>query len=376
MCHRHPGDLLLDGAVREDLGAELGAPGGVLHRLLDHLGHGAGEGGAHAEPAAVQDLHGDLEAVADVAEHVLHRDGHVVEVDLGRVGRLDAHLLLRRAARQAAERALHDERGHLVLRGVRLRVGDGRLGEHGEHLGDPAVRDPDLGAVEHVVLAVGGEFGARPDRAGVAARGGLRQRERRDPLSGGQVRQVLLLLRLVPADEDPLVADGLVRAAEDADAEVALAHLLADPGVLRVGQPEAAVLLRHLHPERAHLLHALDHVVGHPLLAVQPQGVDALLEELLRRGHQQPQGVHLVVGEDARVGERLLRLDHAAEDVLHEGLGVHHGTGLRTLRLLCRLRRRRRGLRGEAPGPPREGHRRRRRPRHARQEHREVSLRH
>ena len=54
--HRHPGYLLLDGAVGVDLGAELGPPGGVGDRLRDDLPHGAGQGGAHPEAAVVQDL--------------------------------------------------------------------------------------------------------------------------------------------------------------------------------------------------------------------------------------------------------------------------------------------------------------------------------
>ena len=41
--HGHPGQLLLDGAVGVDLGAELGPLGGVLHRLLDDGALGAWE---------------------------------------------------------------------------------------------------------------------------------------------------------------------------------------------------------------------------------------------------------------------------------------------------------------------------------------------
>ena len=54
--HAHARDLLLDGAVRVDLGAELGPSGGVGDRLRNDLPHGAGQGGAHPEAAVVQDL--------------------------------------------------------------------------------------------------------------------------------------------------------------------------------------------------------------------------------------------------------------------------------------------------------------------------------
>ena len=56
MHHAHAGDLLLDGAVGMDLGAELRPAGGEGDGLRDVLLHRAGERGAHAEAAVVQDL--------------------------------------------------------------------------------------------------------------------------------------------------------------------------------------------------------------------------------------------------------------------------------------------------------------------------------
>lgn len=67
-----------------------------------------------------------LEAVADAAQHVGGGHGHVLVVDLGGVGALDAHLVLGRARRHAAERALHDERRHLP--GPRVDTGRLRAG--------------------------------------------------------------------------------------------------------------------------------------------------------------------------------------------------------------------------------------------------------
>lgn len=66
----------------------------VTHGLADDSLHGAGERGRHAEAPVVQDVHGHLEAAAHLAQHAVGRHTHVVEVHLGRVGRLDAHLLL------------------------------------------------------------------------------------------------------------------------------------------------------------------------------------------------------------------------------------------------------------------------------------------
>ena len=50
-----------------------------------------------------------------LSNDVLQGDGGVLEVDLGRVGTLDSHLLLGRAVGHAAEGALHDEGRHLQI---------------------------------------------------------------------------------------------------------------------------------------------------------------------------------------------------------------------------------------------------------------------
>ena len=54
-------------------------------------------------------------------------------------------------------------RTDLLCGGAGLGVLDGRLGEDGEDLCDASVRDPDLGAVEDVVLAVLAQLGAGLD---------------------------------------------------------------------------------------------------------------------------------------------------------------------------------------------------------------------
>ena len=47
---------------------------------------------------------------------------------------------------------------YLVGSGAGGLIGDGRLGEDSEELSHAAVRDPDLGAVQDVVLPVGGQL--------------------------------------------------------------------------------------------------------------------------------------------------------------------------------------------------------------------------
>lgn len=68
------------------------------YSLADDALHGAGERRRHSEAAVVQDVHCHLEAAAQLAQQTVGWNAHVVKVDLGRVGRLDSHLLLWRPA--------------------------------------------------------------------------------------------------------------------------------------------------------------------------------------------------------------------------------------------------------------------------------------
>ena len=53
-------------------------------RLTHEMAQRAGDGAAHVEAAAVEDIHGDLEPAADLSEHVRHRHGRVVKVHFTR----------------------------------------------------------------------------------------------------------------------------------------------------------------------------------------------------------------------------------------------------------------------------------------------------
>lgn len=68
------------------------------HRQTHSFGHdafhGAREGGRHPEATVVQDVHGHFEAAAHFAQNAVGRHANVFEVNLGRVGCLDAHFFL------------------------------------------------------------------------------------------------------------------------------------------------------------------------------------------------------------------------------------------------------------------------------------------
>ena len=93
---------------------------------------------AELEAADVEDVEGDLVALADLAEHVLDRHLRALEDDLGGGGALDAELLLLRADRDARGGPLDEERGEVLAVD---------LGEDGEEVGEAAVRDELLRAV-------------------------------------------------------------------------------------------------------------------------------------------------------------------------------------------------------------------------------------
>ena len=122
-----------------------------------------------------------------------------------------------------AHPALDDERGDLRLRALLGRRG---AREDGEHVGEAAVGDPDLRAVEHVALAVG-EGSARVwmAAASVPARR-LGEREGGDQLAGGELGQVLALLLFGAEEQDALQADRLVRAERHRERRVEPADLL------------------------------------------------------------------------------------------------------------------------------------------------------
>ena len=75
---------------------------------------GAGEpdrAGADGEAALVDAAHGDLEALALLADAVLDRDADVVEGELAGVASADAQLALDRAGRETLHAALEHEGG-------------------------------------------------------------------------------------------------------------------------------------------------------------------------------------------------------------------------------------------------------------------------
>ncbi|CAN4021913.1 Spermidine/putrescine-binding periplasmic protein, partial [Dysosmobacter welbionis] len=188
-AHRHVGEGELGVLELADGLAELDTALGVGHGLFHGALGNAQSLGRDADAAAVQGLHGDLEALALLAQQVLLGNDAVGEHDLGGGGAVQAHLLFVLAHGEAGEAALHDEGGDAA--GALGLVGHG---EDHEHVGHVAVGDEDLGAVEDIVVAV--QLGLGLALGGVGTGVGFGQAEGADLVALGQHGQVLGLLGL------------------------------------------------------------------------------------------------------------------------------------------------------------------------------------
>jgi hypothetical protein len=111
---------------------------------VDHQLHAADAHRAEFEAADVQRVESDLVSLADFAEQILDRRSHIGKDQRRGARTLDTHLVLFSAGRQA-RLSLDDEGAELVA--VDLR-------KHDEDVGEAAVGDPHLLAVENVLRAV------------------------------------------------------------------------------------------------------------------------------------------------------------------------------------------------------------------------------
>ena len=103
---------------------------------------------------------------------------------------------------ETRRRGIDDERGQ-TLRGRRL----AGAREHDVEVGDAAVRDPGLGAVQDEAGAIG--LGGGGDRRDIGARFALGQRERRDLAAVGDPWQPGTALVLGPEQTDRAAAEPL-----------------------------------------------------------------------------------------------------------------------------------------------------------------------
>jgi hypothetical protein len=182
------------------------------------------------------------------------------------------------------------------------------LGPHHRDLGYRAVRDPELGAVEHVLVALLEGAGGHGARVGPVV--GLGQTEAAEALARLQPGQPLLLLRLRAVGMDRVHDEPALNGGEGAEAGVSALELLHDEPVGDVVESRAAIALEG-GPEDAHLAERLgdlqgeralsmmgghdghelllhpvaDGVPHHPLL-LREQGLDAVVVDAAKALHR------------------------------------------------------------------------------------------
>ena len=191
--------------------------------------------------------------LADLAQQVLHRHLAIGQDQRAGGRSADAELVLLRAHREAGRVALDEERGELLAVD---------LGEDREHVGEAAVGDPHLFAVQDVVLAVGRKHRARAAVHGVGSRRRFRERIGADPFAGRQLGQILLLLRLGAVPDDGQRADADVRAERHGEAGK-LAHRFGDDGGRHLVHFQAAVGLGNVHRHQSQFAGLAQQAAGH-----------------------------------------------------------------------------------------------------------------
>jgi autotransporter-associated beta strand protein len=265
---------------------------GEVHRRL----HQADRAAAQHQALGVQAAHQHLDALVDLAEHVLRRDLAVLEHQLAGVAAAHAQLVELLRGGETLHALLDDEGGHALA--AQLLAGGAHV-DH-QHVGLGAVGDPHLVAVgdPHAVLQLGAA-GHRADHVGTGAR--FAHRQRALPFAAAQLRQVLRALRLVAVGVEVVDAQVGMRAVAQADRAGRARDFLHRHQVGEVAHLAAAELARHGDAEQAHLAELRPQVLRERVVFVD-----------LRRARR-----------DLGLGEAADRLAQGI-DVFAEGKWTHH----------------------------------------------------
>ena len=224
----------------------------------------------------VQRLHGDLEAIALLADAVLDWNDDIGEREGRRVGRALTHLV--EVLLDLDARRIHrDDEGRdsaVTLGRIRLCEDDGPRRPTG-------VGDEGLGAVEDVLVAA--PLGRRLHSCDIRPRVGLAEPERAENRLLEERREPGLLL-LVGTGDEHRPGTETVREDRRPDTGAAPVQLLADEHSVERGQAQASERLWDVQIHQAELVRLRDHVdgVGRMLVVLGRLRPDLLLGELAR----------------------------------------------------------------------------------------------
>ncbi len=210
------------------------------------------------------------------AQHVFDRHVAVAQKHLRRLRTLVADLVEVLPDGEARRPLLDHQNRHAPMARLRSRI---RLDQDRQRVGMPGVRDPRLGAVDDVVVAVPPRDCR--DALEVAARLRLGERDAGTPLAGGEIREPSRTL--IYSSELPQQHRGeRMRAEDSGHAHPRFRNLLEDDRIGDRVDGDAAVLLGHEHPEQAHRLHLVDDLfwVAAGQLPLARNRADALAREV------------------------------------------------------------------------------------------------
>ena len=217
--------------------AEHRARAGVRQRFVQRAAREPDRGGGDRCAKDVERAHRELEAVALAAEQRVRGKATCAELDAGERMRRDHGDALRDV--HARRSGGYHERGNALGAGC----GAGAR-EHAIEVGDAAVGDPRLAAVEHPVRAIAHR--ARRHRRDIGPGVRLRQRKGRDRLAARDRRQPTRALRVGPRERDRAAAQSLHREREIGEAVVIRERFARDAQRARVERGQrAAVRGRH-----------------------------------------------------------------------------------------------------------------------------------
>ncbi len=190
-------------------------------------------------------------SLSDRPKDVFDRHLHVVEHQRRRRRSVETEFDFVAAAGDA-HAALDEEGGEFVAVNFR---------ENREEIGEAAVGDPHLRAVQQVVTAVGCERrgGPRSERVGSGLR--LGERVRANQLAAGEPRQIARFLLVVPEVHQRQRADRRMRAERAAERRIHR-DLLADVRRADQVEAEAAVLGRNLQAQEIEIARLFQKLTG------------------------------------------------------------------------------------------------------------------
>ncbi len=257
-----------------ELLAFAGISDGVIERAAGQADHLRADG----DTAFVEGFDGDLVALPNVTHDVFARYAAVVQNQFAGGRGAQPEFVFFLTYLEAGKFALHQERRHSLVAGLRIGIG-----EEQEKAGLAGVGDPQLAPIQQEMVAV--VVGARGHGKGIGARPGFRQGVGGDGIPG-QARQVFGFLFGRGPAQQRVIADGVLDIDNHAGRGVHGGEFFDGQDGLKEGAALAAVFLGDFDSHETHVEELLDDLLAEDagLVHFAHKGADLLAGELAHRG--------------------------------------------------------------------------------------------